>query len=441
MMRSIYRGLILCILSLVFVVSASCQFVSPTETPTTTAFPMDTAVPTSTQVQETATPEAVTTKEPKVQGTVTLWLDWTQDELEVLYPILIQFQENFPEVELSVSYYTPEELKERFEVAVEAGEAPTMILGPTEWGLEWFSEGMIQEITDRISSELVDALRPVAWEEVTTWRRIFGLPLTMEGIVLYRNQELVNESPETYAEFIRRAKALTIGSKVGLLRDVGFIYSGAFMRACGGELFTIDGSLGLTEDAGVCWLELMKDLGRAGPGTMNTDVDLIEFEEGRAGWLVDGTWNSDRLMLALGEEKLAIDPWPIYSATGERLSGFAWTRNMYFSTTSSSEDFNAAWVLALFLLTPDVQSRFLQASSGCQVPVAISITFEKDWQNQMMTAIRGNIALPIHPQYEELVELLQQTAYGVSFKGDDPAYAFWILYPKLERKVEASDSE
>jgi maltose-binding protein MalE len=408
---------------------------SPTATPDSTAtIPVvSAAITPSPSTTSTATMEEPTaTESPIIQGNISLWLDWTQEEIAILYPHLVDFQSKFPRIQVSISYYPPEELYERFTLAASEGKEPTMLVGSSEWGSELFREGLIRDVSGRVTKDFIETFHPVAWEGVKDENLILGLPFTMEGIVLYRNRDLVSESPMTLDDLVEYSQGIEGEEQIGAVLDVGILQTGSFLQACGGELLAEDGSMALTFSAGRCWLEIIEQWRQAGRVILNTDEDLELFETGRAAWFVDGTWNAPRLMSALGVDRIAIDPWPIYSPTAKELTGYAWARNFYFSASSEESDFNAAWILARYLLTPEVQADFIRATSGSQVPVLLSIPAEERWIQEMLIAMAKNIQFPDYPEFTIFTDYLETAAYDVGRRGYDPGLAIsWVL-PKIE---------
>jgi ABC-type glycerol-3-phosphate transport system substrate-binding protein len=410
----------------------SCQgATSPTATP---ELP-ESHSPTPTRSAPTVTPSPTGTSEPLLRGTVELWIDWTQDEINALYSNLQRFQSQFPLVEISISFHTPDHLLSDFQVAVRNGEGPDLLIGPSEWGDLLLAEGMIRDISDRVLQELIATLHPLAWQSVTRGRAIIGLPLTMEGIVLYRNTALVDSPPETLDDLIESALAVEeAGNRRGMF-DLGFFNSGAFLQSCGGKLVDDFGGLALSPQAGECWLGILDDWSQAGRAVFNTDEDYEAFAQGEIPWLIDDSTKAEELFSALGEDGLAIDPWPIYSPIERRLLGYAWTRNIYFASSTEATQFDAAWVLARYLLTEDIQLSLAKVRSGRQFPVLKEAEFEERSLHEMLLALNENIALPLYPEFAVFAEVLEEAAVDVTQRGYDPYWSIRFILPKLERSL------
>jgi arabinogalactan oligomer/maltooligosaccharide transport system substrate-binding protein len=400
--------------------------------------PTATQAPSSTPTLTPIAAEPTATQSPDVEGKISIWIDWTQAEIAAISSILEAFQESFPQVEISLIYFPPDQLEDRFKAAADKGEQPTLIVGDSKMGLALWHEKYIQDISPHLTEGLLQSVRPIAWEGVAVDNTVMGLPLSLEGIVLYRNAELMPASPMTLEELIRASKGLS--NQVAAVADVGFLYSGAFLSACDGALMSADGSQALTLKSAECWLRVIAEWREAGPIVLNSEEDLLTFENGQAAWLVDGTWQADRLLSAVGADHLAIDPWPKYASTGKQLAGFAWTRNIYFGSTSAEKDFDAAWVLARYLLTPEVQIQLASAREGRQIPVLADLSFEERWLQELMVALDGNVSLPLYPEFIYFNTYLEQAAYDVARKGYDLLYCAEWAYRKIEQDLAKARS-
>jgi len=383
----------------------------------------------------TSSPEPTPTKIPEVQGKISLWLDWTESELIALFPHLEAFQEKFPEIQISVSYFPPTELLERYRTATLEGVGPTMLIGPSDWTKQLVEDGFIHELNERTTEEFLATIQPIALEGVTFNRSIYGLPMSMEGIFLYRNRSLITESPALVDDMINLTQGLEGENVIGINLDLGFLQTGAFLQACSGELLGMDGELALNLRAGECWLKILQQLREAGQVTLDTEDDLNAFLAGQAAWLVDGSWNSRRIMEALGPEQVAIDPWPMYSPTEKALSGYAWTRNIYFSAGVEEQDFNASWILARYLLTPEVQEDIARSTFGQHIPVLKSVPTTEKWLQEMMIAMGMNITLPVYPEFSIFKEHLQLAAIDVARRGYNPYFVIRWEYFNIEKAL------
>jgi ABC-type glycerol-3-phosphate transport system substrate-binding protein len=194
--------------------------------------------------------------------------------------------------------------------------------------------------------------------------------------------------------------------------------------------------MAISAQAGECWLAILDDWSQAARAIFNSDEDYDAFVNGEIPWLIDDSTKAEGLFLALGPDGMAIDPWPVYSPIERRLSGYAWTRNIYFSASTEQEDFDAAWVLARYLLTEDIQLSLAEVRSGRQFPVLKDAELEEPSLQEILIALNENIALPLYSEFDVIAEVLEEAAIDVTRRGYDPYWSIRFILPKLERILQ-----
>lgn len=404
------------------IICVSCSGLN-TPTPTATVPPTRTPTPGPPTPTPTLDPRPSETSVPDVEGTVRVWLDWSLEEIQALEPHLTDFQELFPLVQIEISYFPPEEILERFREAVVDGIGPSILIGNSQWASKLNAEGLVREISDRVSSDIEDIISSVAWESVREGRSFFGLPFSMDGIVLYRNSNLIDAPVDTIELMREMLDELEPENKVGAFVDIGFLYTGAHFSTCEGQFVNLAGELELTHKSLECWLRLLKTFSNSSRAVQNSDLDFNSFISGGSAWLVDGSGRADEIITGIGVDGIAIDRWPQYAAVGNALNGYIWTRNIYFSNTINEAEFDAAWLIARYLLTEDVQGSIAHASLGRQYPVLTDLEYQTDWLQQMMSSLHRGIPLPPDPVLSFFSEELEPAAFDVVRRRYDP---YWI---------------
>jgi ABC-type glycerol-3-phosphate transport system substrate-binding protein len=408
---------------------------SPQVSEAPTAEPIhSTSTPTAIPPSPTPTVPPTPTSVPDVEGTVQIWLDWNAEEIQALAPHLTTFREMFPLVQVEISYYTPGEILEKYRQAISDGNPPDILIGRSDWGRQLYAEGYLRSINDRIPPELIEIIYPVAWDSVRDGNSYYGLPLSIHGVVLYRNPELVSSPAESLEMMNGSASDLEEENALVAVVELGFLYTGAYFSTCEGEFLDVEGELSLTHKAVECWLRLLETFSQSGSGTQNTDFDMDTFLAGESAWLVEGSWRADEIISKLGRDRVAIDPWPLYAAVERPLTGYAWTRNIYFHSSIANQDFDAAWVFARYLLTEEVQTSVAQVNNGRQFPVLSDLNFEAIWLQDMMNAMQENIALPREVIFSFFSEELEPAAFDVVRRGYDP---YWITQWAMSNIVKA----
>jgi maltose-binding protein MalE len=405
---------------------STCQQSEPTASMT--------AVPVG-QAPEMLPSEASPTVRPTsmFHGMVRIWLDWDERELTGLRELIASFTERYPEVTFAVSFYPETELLSTFRAADGEEGAPTVLFAPSDWGPVLWQDGLVLDLTSRVDAELETTVHPLAWKEAIYQGVVLGLPIEMKGIVLFRNRALVNEAAASVSAWVDMAQQLKNGKIVGAGLDYGFMFSVSQLTACGGWLFNEQGVLAIDSPAAICWLNLLRTLHETGRVTFNTDDDLELFETGQSAWLIEGTWNVERLTQAIGSENLAVDPWPVYSPMGRRLSGFVWTENVYLMPASSPADLEASWAFMRYLLTPEAQLIMSDPYNGARLPALAALELDDPLQAQMVAALSQGSPWPLQTELKLIVEPIEGAVRSATIQGAEPEFAIELALLKIEQ--------
>ncbi len=371
-----------------------------------------------------------------VRGTLTIWHSWKDDQAQVLDQILEDFQALYPDVLLDVLYIPRENMKARFEAAVQEGGGPDILFGAAEWGAELFQAGLTADMSELVDMNLLNTINPPALDSVRFGEALIGIPYAQEGVVLYRNKALVNSAAATFDELVSLAQTATQGEIIGADLEQSFFFSGAHLNGIGGRFMDQDGMPAFNNDAGVAWLELVKSLGQAGPTEDLSDNDLDLFKQGRVGWIIDGVWNLAALSAAIGTENLAIDPWP--TVKDGALSGFLLPANLYLSATSQNDDRLATRKFVEFFISPEVQARLFEAG---MIPVVRDIKTTEPGQqlilSQALAALEGNTAYPTLPEMQVYQGPLEAAIQSVLFGDVTPAQALTTAEQAIQAALAA----
>lgn len=397
--------------------------VSPTPaSPTVT----DPPPPSPTSVPATAT--------SSVPGTVTIWLDWNQAELRSLERLIANYRELHPGAQFELVYLRSAELRPAFEAALaaeEAGQVPSLLLGPSDWGAPLFEAGALRDVAGAVLAEQREAIHPLAWSQVEYDQAVIGLPLELQGTLLYRNSSWATEAPPTVAELVTAGQAARRAGAVGASLDLAFNQSAPMIRTCKGQFELEPGADPISTPVGLCWLRLLDRLGEAGQVVFSSDEDLSAFSEERAAWILESSERLPALRAQLGGENLAVDGWPRYEATGERLSGYVWTENMYFPSAASDQDFEAAYAFAVYLLAPENQAILAETQGVSHIPVLGQVELDEPLLSAARAVLETGVARPDMRQYERVATELNTAVRLVVAQGGEPELALELALEEI----------
>lgn len=375
--------------------------------------------------QPTRTPAAILPPSPTpaptevvTQGTISIWHAWDEPELPVLDQILKDFGLMYPDVFFDVTYVPIESLLPRFETAVQEGGGPAILLGPAHWGPPLYDAGLLADLSNLAGADLLRSLNQAGLGTAQYQDALIGLPYTLQGVVLYRNRSIIPEVPATFEDLVSLARSTTVGEVIGADLERSFFFSGAHLESIGGVLMQPDGAPAFTGEKGLAWVRLLQSFEQAGATEFLSDRDLEEFSQGRVGFIIDGTWNRNALREAIGEDNIAIDPWPAYE--DGRLSGYVQSDNLYLSSRASGDTLLAAEKFIEFFLSPEAQLKLAEIE---RIPAARDVGVLDPLLAQAIAALAGGTAYPSRPEMEFYPSRMDVALKSVFEQGAPPAEA------------------
>jgi hypothetical protein len=276
---------------------------------------------------------------------------------------------------------------------------------------------MIRDLADQPVDQIRAIVHSLAWSQAIQGDSVLGLPVQLDGNVLYRNRELAPVPAATVEGLVESSRGFRGTQVVGMNLDFEYSTIVPFGTACGGQLIQPGSLPDLRGSLGPCWLALLQELSRAGPVAFNSDLDREAFRSGQAGWLIDSTELYETLAAELGQATVAVDPWPIYEASGEPLAGFVWGENLYFRNEMEPAEIKLAWEFATFLLSAESQQALSSPVGGGNLPVHAGSFPLVGVYGQMYQALLGGVSRPLDPPAAEIAEILERAARAVAVQG------------------------
>jgi ABC-type glycerol-3-phosphate transport system substrate-binding protein len=352
--------------------------------------------------------------------------------MQTLIDAIHGFKARHPQVEFDISYYPTDQLKPAFEAAAAAHQGPSVLFGPSTWGRAFADQGWTRDLAPLLLPGQQSSIQPVVWGQVADSTRVLGLPLTLEGYVLYRNTNLAPDPAASVADLVQTAQALKTEKGIGASLDFGFIFSAPQLQTCGAALNT-QAVLPFDETQGECWLGLMQRLGQAGKPVFNNDQDRAQFLAGKSAWLIDSTLQVDQLAQTLGTNTLAIDPWPVDEANGGRLNGYVWSENAYLTTSSSNADLEASWAFLAYLLAPEIQAAMDDVEGARRIPSVVGVGLADPLLSQARAVLETSLPRPFPGDLNRLSGPLDTALRLVVGQAGDIRLATMLTLQEIEK--------
>lgn len=379
---------------------------------------MAACTPASPPAQETTEPETGGEggEEMALTGTITMWHSLKEGETEGLNATVSAFQEMYPDVVFDILFVPFDDLRGKFETAAATGGGPTLMLGAADWGPALYDAELVADLSSMASADFLSGINQAALASTQYDGALVGLPYGLKGVVMFRNSSIVAEAPTSFEDLVAKAQAATQGDVVGANLERGFFFSAAHLNAVGGELMNADGDPQFNSDAGVAWLNELDAFADAGPTEYYTDNDVNLFKAGKAGIIIDGSWNLADLAATIGEENLVIDAWPT------NMSGYVQNDNIYMGFNAEGEDQAATWAFMEYLLSQEAQAMTAENNSGF-IPAALGVEVPDRLRQEAVTAFGAGVAFPVIPEMGAYWGPMDTALQSVFDEDADPAAA------------------
>jgi arabinogalactan oligomer / maltooligosaccharide transport system substrate-binding protein len=291
----------------------------------------------------------------------------------------------------------PEELQTQFVTASQAGKAPDVVMGAHDWIGNLVQNGTIDPI--QMTDQAKAAYEEQAIKAVTFNGQVYGVPFTMNNIVLFRNTDLAPEAPSSIEDLVATGKQLKASGKTSEILALPIGPTGdpyhinPLYTSGGGYMFGQEANgdynpkdLGVAEPSAVEAYEKIGKLGEKGEGALKrsitTDNILSLFTAKKTAYMVSGPWQ----FADLNKSKIKYDVSPVPAFEGGKpASPFITVDAAYVASKGKNKTLAQEFVtnywstpevnLALFKANPNVPAlkaalEQLQSSDPMVVKVA-----------------------------------------------------------------------
>ena len=421
-----------CVLIASFLALTACSFVdsstaTPAPMPSPTRNPAATATPAPT--------EAV------LSGTVSIWHALDEQQLPWLLKALAEFQIKYPDVQFDVSLVPVLDLKSSFEVASSEGRQPMILIGPADWGPELYDQGWLADISGLASSDLTGSLNQAALGASQYHGALIGLPIIVDGVVLYRNPSLIIERANTLEDMTSMARQANRGEVRGAYLERSFFYSGGHLSGLGGALMDANGYPAFNDEFGIEWVNLLRQFELMGPTEFFGDSDLQAFQANQAGYIIESTRIRNSLSESVGTTNVVIDPWPILERGN--LAGYVEAGNIYLTPGALSAPGIPAWEFVEVLFSPDMQSAL--AATGMIPAISASValapgsgvSINDDLTKQAMIALEEGATYPVVAEMDFYPPQLNIALQSIFFDNADPQSALQLAEDAIIESISS----
>ncbi len=366
--------------------------------------------------QKTApSPTPFPTNTPTPRALV-VWHPFSGAEAKALEQLRLNFEAQYPYVDLQLRAYTPSELWEAFLTAVAQGAGPDVVLGPATWSGTLTQAGWLAPVPWDLYDALSDFIPQPLTYATAFGEDAFGVPFSAEVSTLYYNRALLSEPPQTYTALQEQAR------QVGLSVAPHFVATSGLYFSDGGPEWLEEGWL--TRPAVEAFLERVQALS-AQPHVTFEDSPS-RFVAGEVGMLLASSEEYAALRAALGDQlgvaappMLMPHPWRALAPTTVAMLSVNATR----AAQEAAESF---W---RYMLTAEAQALWFEQTHHTPLNLtALPSPLYDAWQRTLDATI-------VPPPYRDVAQVelpaLDAAVRAVALEGATPAQATQVLMEAL----------
>lgn len=282
-------------------------------------------------------------------------------------------------------------LSEAMQAAIETGQMPHLIAALPEQALRWDGAGLVVDLAPYLSdsvygleSSSMDDFPPVFWTQDGAGARV-AAPAQRSARFLFYNQTWAHElgfeaPPETPEEFRRQACAANAAFKAdsdpqndgygGWVVDTHWQTAASWLLAFGGGV-TDGNAYRFRTDANQVALEFLKGLYDSNCAWLSTGDAPYEAFAGRRALFVTGDLAEVSAVALAMTNAASADEWTLLPFPGQESPVTVTYGPSYSILQSSPEEQLAAWLFIRWVLAPETQALWAEATGLLPLRAAV----------------------------------------------------------------------
>ncbi|KAA8608903.1 ABC transporter substrate-binding protein [Salipiger aestuarii] len=337
------------------------------------------------------------------------------------------FEAANPDVSVTLEFVPYEGLHDKTVLSMGSGGAYDVVLFDVIWPAEYARNGVLVDVSDKITDEMTSGILPGAWTTVDFDGASYGLPWILDTKYLFYNKEMLAEAgvdapPATWDDLRAAAQKVKDAGLVEYPIAMSWAQAEAavcdyttLLSAYGGDFIT-DGQPAFQTGGGLEALEYMTasiEDGLTNPNSrefLEEDVRAV-FQNGDAAFALNWTYMYN--LANTGEDSAVAGKVGVVAAPG--VSGVsehsAVNGSMGLGITSTSEHPDEAWDYIVHMTSQPVQNAYARLS----LPIWASSYSDPavtEGQEELIEAAGKGLAVmyprPMTANYQEMSMALQQ---------------------------------
>ncbi len=296
----------------------------------------------------------------ELQGQILVWIEMStksdknpKDTDKIAFEDSIEeFKGLYPQVQIFVRYFSPEESIELFELHAKRGDGPDMLLAHSSYQIVQLIKNKelraIDEFEINYSQFSDETIKQVRYKDKT-----YGLPMYLSTQLLCYNKDKVKQTPKTLQKLIEQARK---GYSVGLVSSFAETFWGTGIF--GGKLFDDSGRFALSEGGGWArWMEWLIEAKNEPNFILSKKREVLQqaFVEGKLAYLTCSSQLIPYFIETMGPNKLGVSLLP--AEANQPATPLLQVGVSFFNSDSTLNQTRLALKLAKFLSNREQQEQ------------------------------------------------------------------------------------
>lgn len=163
-------------------------------------------------------------KKETSQGAELVWWGLWENS-SIITPLIEEYQQKNPDVKITYVGQSQQDYRERLTNAIASGKGPDIFRFHNSWVPMFRNELDALPSTVMSAGEFAQTFYPIAAKDLVSGTSIVGIPLEYDGLTLYINEAIFEDSvktpPKTWNDLRQTAIELTIKDEEGVIQQAG----------------------------------------------------------------------------------------------------------------------------------------------------------------------------------------------------------------------------
>lgn len=299
---------------------------------------------------------------------LTIWHSWSGAKLEALNSIAREYEQAHPEIRIRLVSQPLTDLVGNYSRSVADGAAPQLVILPGRYVAELAARQQLAPLDEPLSAAAREALLPALLDGVRINDRLYAVPLTYDGLVLFYDRRHLPEAPTTFeqlqalrptAEASAETRTWSLAYYLALETTLPYLSAmgGALVDSAGRPIFAGSG-----RDATQRWLSWLKQLQSQPQMLVSTDYSAVDaaVQAGRVWSAIDWGQRQEVYARAWSADVVGIAALPAIVAD-QPPATLALSEVLAINPVATPEQHAAALAFARTMIAAPAQERLSRA--------------------------------------------------------------------------------